>query len=281
MATSYPGSIDALVNPSGTSTLSSPSHADQHGNANDAVEALETKLGTGASTPTTVGHVLTVTGVGATAYSTPAGGGSSVLPYDQPPASPHPSDDEFNTTDTTDPMSGWTTIGVPTAHDINSTKPGHYYVRKDAVAGVNWVGICKAAPAMPFTVTTKLSSLHLRDNFNAAALLIMASPTGAIETLGIRQTLINLELDTFTSPTGGGAFVANFNAMHFSIPFYLRAVVASSTNVTYQYSPDGYIWYTLLSARNPGFVIGNIGIACDSENATHKGEATFDWIRFS
>jgi hypothetical protein len=35
---------------------------------------LETKLGTGASTPTTVGHVLTVTGAGATAYQAGASG---------------------------------------------------------------------------------------------------------------------------------------------------------------------------------------------------------------
>lgn len=72
MPTSYPGAIDALTNPNASDMLDSPPHATQHSDANDALEAIETKLGTGASVPTTVGHVLKVTGAGATAYAAPA-----------------------------------------------------------------------------------------------------------------------------------------------------------------------------------------------------------------
>lgn len=46
MATSYPGAVDALTNPISTNPLSSPAHASQHANINDAVEAIETTLGT-------------------------------------------------------------------------------------------------------------------------------------------------------------------------------------------------------------------------------------------
>lgn len=45
MATNFPASLDALTNPSGSNTLSSPSHASQHGNANDAIEAIQAKVG--------------------------------------------------------------------------------------------------------------------------------------------------------------------------------------------------------------------------------------------
>lgn len=45
MATNFPTSLDALTNPSGSNTLNSPSHASQHGNANDAIEAMQTKIG--------------------------------------------------------------------------------------------------------------------------------------------------------------------------------------------------------------------------------------------
>lgn len=45
MATSFPGSKDQLINPNNTSSLSSPSHSEQHINANDAIEALQTKVG--------------------------------------------------------------------------------------------------------------------------------------------------------------------------------------------------------------------------------------------
>ena len=45
MASTYPGAIDSLTNPNGTDPLSSPAHAGQHTNANDAIEAIEGTLG--------------------------------------------------------------------------------------------------------------------------------------------------------------------------------------------------------------------------------------------
>jgi hypothetical protein len=52
MATNFPSSIDSLANPTSTDTLSSVSHADQHANANDAIEALQTKVGADSSAVT-------------------------------------------------------------------------------------------------------------------------------------------------------------------------------------------------------------------------------------
>lgn len=49
MPTNYPGAIDSLTNPTTTSQMNSPSHAGQHSNANDAVEAIQTELGTDPS----------------------------------------------------------------------------------------------------------------------------------------------------------------------------------------------------------------------------------------
>ena len=47
MTTSFPSTIDAFSNPTGTTLLEQPGlkHSDQHSNSNDAIEALETKLG--------------------------------------------------------------------------------------------------------------------------------------------------------------------------------------------------------------------------------------------
>jgi hypothetical protein len=42
MATNFPGSVDNFANPTSANGLDSPSHADQHANANDAIEAVET-----------------------------------------------------------------------------------------------------------------------------------------------------------------------------------------------------------------------------------------------
>ena len=46
MSTTYPSAIDNFSNPVGTDPLSSVPHATQHQNANDAIEAIETELGT-------------------------------------------------------------------------------------------------------------------------------------------------------------------------------------------------------------------------------------------
>ena len=53
MATGFPTSLDALTNPTSTDALTSPSHADQHADANDAIEALQAKVGVNGSAVTT------------------------------------------------------------------------------------------------------------------------------------------------------------------------------------------------------------------------------------
>jgi len=53
MSTNFPTSLDSLTNPTSGDSLNSPSHADQHTNANDAIEALEAKVGINSSAVTT------------------------------------------------------------------------------------------------------------------------------------------------------------------------------------------------------------------------------------
>jgi hypothetical protein len=66
LAINYPTSLDNFTNPSATSSLDSPSHSLQHSDANDALEALEAKVGIGASPAgsATSGQILTAQGGG-------------------------------------------------------------------------------------------------------------------------------------------------------------------------------------------------------------------------
>lgn len=68
----YPTSLDNFTNPTTTSSLDSPSHSLQHSDANDAIEALETKVGIGSSPAgsATSGHVLVASAGGTTAWTT-------------------------------------------------------------------------------------------------------------------------------------------------------------------------------------------------------------------
>ena len=50
MTTNFPTGLDALSNPTTSSALNNPSHAGQHSNANDAIEALQIKVGVDSST---------------------------------------------------------------------------------------------------------------------------------------------------------------------------------------------------------------------------------------
>jgi hypothetical protein len=60
MATNFPTSLDALTNPTSGNTLASPDHAGQHSDANDAIEALQAKVGVnGSAVATSIDNILT------------------------------------------------------------------------------------------------------------------------------------------------------------------------------------------------------------------------------
>ena len=50
MATSFPVSLDELINPQASDSVQSPSHSEQHADANDAIAALQEKVGVDNST---------------------------------------------------------------------------------------------------------------------------------------------------------------------------------------------------------------------------------------
>jgi hypothetical protein len=78
VATNFPSTVDTtttLPTWDGTGTLAAPggsnsalTHSGTHTNGDDAVRAVEAKVGQGASTPTNIGDVLTVTAAGASAW---------------------------------------------------------------------------------------------------------------------------------------------------------------------------------------------------------------------
>lgn len=60
MSTNYPTSLDTLTNPSASDNTVSVPHASQHANANDAIEALQTKVGiTGSAVAGSIDYKLT------------------------------------------------------------------------------------------------------------------------------------------------------------------------------------------------------------------------------
>lgn len=68
MATTYPGTIQTFTDPAGTSPLTSPDHAGLHTNINDTMEAVQTRLGVGAGTPTATNLLLVGNGNGTASW---------------------------------------------------------------------------------------------------------------------------------------------------------------------------------------------------------------------
>lgn len=80
MATNFPGAKDdgtSLPYPNANNYTNSPSNAAINDNQNDAIIAIQTKLGTGASTPTS-GKFLTGTGVGTSSWANTVPSGTVV-----------------------------------------------------------------------------------------------------------------------------------------------------------------------------------------------------------
>lgn len=196
-------------------------------------------------------------------------------------------DDEFDTTDASDPMTGWTTLGAPTSHDINSTAKSHYYVVKSAAAGDALHGIYKACPSIPFTMTAKLSAARLSGDYNGAGIFIAEASPGKLDTLfasrnsnvATVEPKICTSLSSWTNRTTFNAHIVSIIGA--DAPIFLRIVVTSSTDVAYYHSRDGLIYRLLTSGRSPGFTVGAVGLFVNSNNATYAGEAAFDWVRFS
>jgi hypothetical protein len=65
------------------------------------------------------------------------------------------------------------------------------------------------------------------------------------------------------------------------VPVYLRIKVNTTTSVDYSWSMDGYIWRSMVAARNPGFTISRIGIAVKQESTSTQTELLVDSARFS
>ena len=75
MASTYPTALDAFTNPTTSSLLTSPSHAQQHSDINDAMEAVQTKLAIGN---TVIGAWIDYTPTWTAAFVNPVIGNGSI-----------------------------------------------------------------------------------------------------------------------------------------------------------------------------------------------------------
>ena len=217
-----------------------------------------------------------------------SGSGHIVIPGiaaspDIVPGSPSAYDDEFDATDTTDPITGWTTLQTLDALNSNSDAKSHLHMAKTATGTFELYGVYKAIPSMPFTVTAKLSDAIIRTNYARAGIMLLEGTPGKIMEFGLHITaagVSNLGRGIWTDKNTRASFTDN-NVPVIYPPIYLRMVVTSSTSVATYYSEGGFEFSLIASAINPGFTIGNVGLYITGEDNSVAAGAWFDWIRFT
>jgi hypothetical protein len=217
-------------------------------------------------------------------YTPAAAGGGD---FDVSP-NPTADDDEFKATDTSAPMTGWTTLGTVTAQDTNSTVLSHLYLKRAALSTLAIDGIYKAIPSIPFTVTAKLTAHTARADFGRVGIFYAEATPGQMETLAVVRSsgdeagnVLDMASPTSLTGTVTSTKISTSNLSDRSgRDTYFRFVIASATDVSYLVSYDGLLWFALVSNRNPGFTIGSVGLFVSPFNASNDVEALFDWIRF-
>lgn len=205
MAINYPISIDSFVNPSGGDNLNTPSvtHHVQHSNINDAVIALETKVGVDSSTDgSSLDYRL---------------GTPSLIP---------PVNSDFS----------WANQG---STSLDLTGPGIVLIAPDQ-SSVDEIHLrVKPVIGSTFTLTVYQESHILAPSYSNSAIGVRDSGTGKMITFGFSPTAGPFVSKRSNFTTGDGTYYfPNYNA--FNIYKHWFRIVLDSTNISFYYSQNGY-----------------------------------------
>lgn len=182
---------------------------------------------------------------------------------------------EFDTSS----LSGLTAIGSPTTENANTTVPSALYYQ-DSTSTTAWMGRYQASPATPFTVVTKVLDASLYANYNDAAIIVGVSDptTGAlVACCAAWNTNRKINAEKFTNRTTWVSLMGSGDNYP-QLPVYLAVVVNSSTSIDCYHSFNGYNWRKFVTAFNPSFTVGSVGLGMKAENSAGFS-CSFDYLR--
>lgn len=224
MATNFPTSLDnstSLPYPSSGNFTNAPSLAGLNDNQNDALIATQTKIGTGASTPTS-GKFLTGTGTGTSAWANTVPAGTVVGTSDSQTltnktlTSPTISSPVItNATITTDLITGYTTSNTGTVYGIPVT-----------TGVINTAGTINGASLVAASVgSTALATNAVQSNQLATSAITLgyAQITGLFGTTSATAVLVTGLTATVTIPSG---------SRKIKVTVYSRLLSSSVVNAT-------------------------------------------------
>jgi len=224
MATNFPTSLDnstSLPYPSSGNFTNAPSLAGLNDNQNDALIATQTKVGIGASTPTS-GKFLTGTGTGTSAWANTVPAGTVVGTSDSQTltnktlTSPTISSPVItNATISTDLITGYTTSNTGTVYGIPVT-----------TGVINTAGTINGASLVSASVgSTALATNAVQGNQLATSAITLgyAQITAAFSTTSATAVLVTGLTATVTIPSG---------SRKIKVTVYSRLLSSSAVNAT-------------------------------------------------
>jgi hypothetical protein len=157
------------------------------------------------------------------------------------------------------PFSGWTGVNVATNWTATDAG-GTINVKITENAATNWRVACKATPGTPFTKTFAIRGQIVNTNSSAiGAYFYDGTKLMGLEMLG-QASVMELRVEKITNVNTDGSTAATFPSANTGLlslgtsnVFYTR-LGNNGTNVTYEWSLDGFVWNTLFSEAVGTFI---------------------------
>lgn len=264
MSTNFPGSLDNtsnLPNPTALDNLDTPDHAGIHSTANDAVRAIEAKLGISASTPTS-GNLLVGTGVGTSTWSKAAPTGTIVGTTDSQTltnktlTSPTINTATINNpTLATDAISEFTAANGVTIDSLN-IKDGRLNTN-NSVPNNAWINTGAFQSSWAWTAYVPVFANTTLGNGSAVGAYTQVGKMvsfRAIFTLGTTSTMGSNPTVTLPVTAGTTAYLCNIWIQDTGTAFFYGVAAPSSTTVLTLYNLNSGTAYTRMdgiSATTP------------------------------
>jgi hypothetical protein len=197
-------------------------------------------------------------------------------------SAPDPIFDNFGTPDTAfefnaNSFTGLTAQGTPDIESMHATIPGHLLLSDN---DGEWVGrYASVTPA--FTAIAKVTNAEISANYQWVTLFCGVATPGKMVHATVRfNGAVAAIVAKVTGPTDSSPSTPTVYAvpgtLHF--PCYLAIKAVSSTDVTYYWSGDGFIWYPLLKSDNNSMTVASVGVSVAGFAST-IASAAFDFLR--
>ena len=200
------------------------------------------------------------------------GGTRSAWELDEPPASPHADDDEF---DDSASISDWTAVGraADTAEIDHASYPStlHMYLANNT-GGAQLCILAKAVPtSYPFYIYTSVVETTTTSDYCRAGGIVLLNAAAdhayyvGIVHNGVRQ----LQGVDYSGLSGYSGATPDLHVGQMPLRFRIKVNSATSLDIQYPLSPGGLFaaaaWTTVSAANNPGFDIAKAGPGMSTE----------------